>query len=126
MNPTNPQIKKANDLLKELCEHKILENDQILKFFENENEARNICELLKDKYLSFYPTDPRIGVIRSNDNTCNAVKNKLLDIEFKNETPLSINKQLKIIELIKGYWKLILIAIAIVIVFIKFWDKVFP
>lgn len=160
MKLTKQQIKKANKLLKALCESGHLLDEKVYPFFKSEKEAEYVCLELKERnFLSLITdNDGKINRLTSNEYTRNAVDNNLLDKELMQQAKLDSKEQLeteilklqkdsleyqltireqqdrirnleeqnKFIELLKGYWWVLIICLGIGRLLGMLWDKVFP
>jgi hypothetical protein len=160
MKLTNHQIKRANKLLDQLCKNRDLGAEQAYAIFDSKSEAEYVCtELAKENFLfAHWSEGHEIYALLSNENTCNAVENNLLDKELIQQAKLDSKEQLeteilklqkdsleyqltirgqqdrirnleeqnKFIELLKGYWWLLIICLGIGTYIGTLLDKLIP
>ena len=102
MQLTKQQIKKANKLLKALCETEFINGEKVYPFFDSEKEAEYICSVLEERQLliAHWYDSNRITRLASNENTCNAVETNLLDKELSKDKKSIFSINLTLISLI--------------------------
>lgn len=100
-NLTPRQIKKANKLLKYLCEHDKIDMNYVYSLFDSTEEANSTCYKLRDKRKAISGTfgNDRFYKISKNDNTLSFYKNNILLKEYRENRIKSILSYLKIISL---------------------------
>lgn len=102
MELSKSQIKKANKLLKLLCKLKHLVGNEVYPLFDSITDAVYICSALEEKLFLIveWKEGKKIAILTSNENTCNAVTNNLLDKEFKKGKKSMFSANLNLIFLI--------------------------
>lgn len=102
MQLTKQQIKKANKLLKALCETEFINGEKVYPFFDSKKEAEYICSVLEERQLliAHWYDGNRITRLASNENTCNAVETNLLDKELSKDKKSIFSINLTLISLI--------------------------
>lgn len=99
MTLNEQQTKRANKLLKALCGTDFINGENVYPFFDSEKEAVYVCSVLADRQLltANWNENDIIAELISNENTCNAVENKLLDKELNSEKRTILSSKLNII-----------------------------
>lgn len=103
MSLNKQQTPKAKKLLDELCKTGNLDAEQVYPLFDSENETEFVCAFLEEtNFLKIIPSGNGTRIIRliSTENTCNCVKNNLLDKEFRDTKKLAFTADVKLIGLI--------------------------
>ena len=102
MQLTKQQIKKANKLLKALCETEFINGEKVYPFFDSEKEAEYICSVLEERQLliAHWYESNKITRLASNEYTCNAVATNLLDKEFSKDKKSMFSNNLTFISLL--------------------------
>jgi hypothetical protein len=97
MTLTEQQIKRANKLLDELCKNEHLNAEDVYPLFDTEKDAEYVCSILakRDLIIAHWYEGDKIAIIVSNENTCNAVENNLLDNELIRQAKLDSKAQLE-------------------------------
>jgi hypothetical protein len=97
MTLTEQQTQKANKLLDELCKSGHLDAENVYPLFDTERDAEYVCSILERKELiiAHWNDGNKIALIVSNEDTCNAVDNKLLDKELVRQAKSDDKAQLE-------------------------------
>lgn len=80
MELSKKQIKKANYLLKALCESEHMIGEKIYSFFDSPDETKSICYILeKYQYLYTHSTNKEIIKLTISDKTCLGINQSSLN-----------------------------------------------